>query len=499
VSGANPAYAELEDRFRRIARISGAIAVLQWDSAAMMPEGGAKARAEQVATLGLLAHERLIDPRLGLLMADAKAKQGLDDWQTANLREMERQWRHATAVPADLVEARSLASSEAEMIWRSARGANDFKALQAPWQRVLDLTREIAAAKAAAFGVSPYDALLDEYEPGGRAARLEPLLDALAQRLPPLIDRILARQQALGPALPIEGPFAVAAQRELGLGFMRALGFDFNHGRLDVSHHPFTGGVPDDVRLTTRYDEQDFTSALMGVLHETGHALYERGLPPAWRQQPVGDARSMTLHESQSLLIEMQVCRSDEFIRYAAPLMRAQFGGDGPAWTVENLTRHYRRVERGLIRVDADEATYPLHVILRYRLEQAMIAGELRIAELPEAWNAGMRQLLGIVPPDDGDGCMQDIHWPGGSYGYFPTYTLGAVAAAQLYAEARRQLPDIPVAIAQGDFRPLMAWLRAKVHSQGMRFGYDELIRQATGRPLGLEDFLQHLQTRYLG
>jgi len=494
----NAAYRELESRFRRIALLNGAAAVLHWDSATMMPAGGARARADQLATLGVLGHERLTDAALGDLFATANAATGLDAWQAANLREMQRQWRHATAVPADLVEARSLATSEAEMIWRTARAANDFKALAGPWQTVLDLTREIAQAKAAAFKLSPYDALLDEYEPGGRAAMFEPLLDELASRLPALVDRILERQAAGGQADALQGPFAVTAQRDLGLAFMRALGFEFEHGRLDISHHPFTGGVPDDVRITTRYDEADFTRSLMGVLHETGHALYERGLPVDWRHQPVGDARSMTLHESQSLLVEMQVCRSDEFIAYAAPIIRAHLGGEGPAWGPENLARHYRRVARSLIRVDADEATYPLHVILRYRLEQAMIAGDLRIVDLPGAWNEGMRDLLGVAPPDDRDGCMQDIHWPGGSYGYFPTYTLGAVAAAQLYAQAKRDQPEIPGRIAQGDFQPLLGWLRSKVHGHGLRYTYDALLREATGRPLQLEDFLQHLEARYL-
>jgi carboxypeptidase Taq len=384
------------------------------------------------------------------------------------------------------------------MVWRTARAANDFKALIVPWQKVLDLTREAAQAKAAAFNLAPYDALLDEYEPGGRAAMFEPLLNQLAEHLPQLIDRILERQAARGPAAPLQGPFSLAAQRELGLELMHALGFEFAHGRLDISHHPFTGGVPDDVRITTRYDEADFSRALMGVLHETGHALYERGLPAAWRHQPVGEARSMTLHESQSLLIEMQVCRSDEFIGFITPLLRSRFGGEGAAWSADNLARHYRRVERGLIRVDADEATYPLHVILRYRLEQAMISGDLRIADLPGAWNEGMRKLVGVTPPDDRDGCMQDIHWPSGSYGYFPTYTLGAVAAAQLYAQAKREEPAIPRAIARGDFQPLLAWLRAKVHGHGLRYSYDELLREVTGRPLQLADFLAHLEVRYL-
>ncbi|HYM33647.1 MAG TPA: hypothetical protein VEU47_20270, partial [Candidatus Cybelea sp.] len=298
--------------------------------------------------------------------------------------------------------------------------------------------------------------------------------------------------------LPLPGPFPVETQRALGLKFMTALGFDFEHGRLDVSLHPFTGGVADDVRITTRYADSDFARALMGVLHETGHALYELGLPNDWRHQPVGYARGMVLHESQSLLIEMQVCRSAEFLNYATPHIREAFGGDGAAWSQENLAAHSGRVERGLIRVDADEVTYPLHVVLRYRLERAMLAGDLQIADLPGAWTEGMRELLGVTPPDDRDGCMQDIHWPSGTFGYFPTYTLGAIAAAQLFDAARKADPAIVPGITRGDFRPLLAWLRVNVHGLGSLYGTDDVLRRATGAPLGVAAFKAHLERRYL-
>ncbi len=236
----------------------------------------------------------------------------------------------------------------------------------------------------------------------------------------------------------------------------------------------------------------------MGVLHETGHAMYELGLPPNWRHQPVGRALGMAIHESQSLLVEMQVCRSREFLVYAAPRMRAAFGADGEAWEIDNLHRLYTRVEPGFIRVDADEVTYPAHVILRYRLERALISGDLSLADLPGAWADGMRELLGIVPPDDRLGCLQDIHWPSGAFGYFPTYTMGAVAAAQLYAAARRDDPGIPDAIARGDFSPLMTWLRARVHGQGARLSARELLTQVTGEPLNPAIFRDHLEARYL-
>ena len=492
-------YKDLEQTFRRIAAVNGALAMLGWDQSAMMPEGGAKARAEQMATLSVIRHDWLTDPALGERIAKAEAQADrLGDWQRANLREMRRQWDHATALKPDLVEARSRATMACEMVWRKARADSDFKAFAKAFQPVLELTREVAAAKAAASGLAPYDALLDEYEPGGRTERIDALFTELGGFLPGFIDKAMAKQAKAPEILPLEGPFAVETQRAVGLRFMKALGFDFRHGRLDVSLHPFTGGVPDDVRLTTRYEEDDFTKALMGVLHETGHALYELGLPKAWRDQPVGEARGMALHESQSLLVEMQVCRGDEFLTWAVPILRKAFGGSGPAWEEPNLRRLYTRVRPGLIRVDADEVTYPAHVILRYRLEQAMLAGDLAIADLPDAWNDGMSTLLGVDVPDDRQGCLQDIHWPVGSIGYFPTYTLGAMAAAQLFAAAKAQDAAILPGIAKGDFRPLLRWLRANVHGRGSLLTTDELLKAVTGKPLSAAAFKAHLKARYL-
>jgi carboxypeptidase Taq len=236
----------------------------------------------------------------------------------------------------------------------------------------------------------------------------------------------------------------------------------------------------------------------MAVLHETGHALYNAGLPKEWRHQPVGRPRSVAVHESQSLLVEMQVCRSRPFLAYLAPRFAESFGVGGPAFSVDNLYRQAIRVERGLIRVDADEVTYPLHVVLRYRLEKALVVGDLEVADLPAAWNEGMRELLGVTPPDDRRGVLQDIHWPSGAIGYFPCYTLGAILAAQLYEAMIAAAPDLPAHISRGDFRSLLAWLRANVHEQGARYESQELIARATGRPLELQPFLRHLETRYL-
>jgi carboxypeptidase Taq len=493
------AYGALKDRFSRLSALGGAQAVLHWDRATMMPEGGARARAEQQATLSLIAHETLTAPEVADLLASADATaEALGEWDRANLAEMRRVHAHATATPADLVTRLSHQKSETEMLWRSARAENDYARLAPALDKLIGLVREQASAKAGAFGLDPYDALLDGYDPGRRAAEIDRLFGELEAFLPGALAAVMERQAAGPKRLALEGPFPVALQEKLGREVMGVLGFDFAHGRLDVSHHPFTGGVPDDSRITTRYDERDFTESLMAVIHETGHSLYERGLPQEWRTQPVGRSRGMTIHESQSLLFEMQAGRSAHFIAFLAPRLKEAFGGEGEAWSPENLLRHYRKVGPSLIRVQADEITYPLHVILRYRLERAMIAGELRAADLPAAWNEGMKTLLGVVPPDDASGCMQDIHWPSGSFGYFPTYTLGALAAAQLFAAAKAARPGLEEALGQGNFSPIIQWVREEVHGRGSRLTPDEIIVSATSEPLGTGAFRRHIEARYL-
>ena len=496
------AYRELEAVFRRLSLLRGVQSVLHWDMAVNMPDGGAEARGEQLAALKLINHEILTAPRVADLLDEAGEGAGegagLDAWQRANLRGMRRRWLHARAVEPRLVEALTRASIACEMAWRTARPAGDFAAVVPHLEAIVALVRETAQARAAALDVSPYEALLDQFEPGGRTARIDALFADPAAFLPAFLERVLehqARRPATGaPA----GPLPVERQRALGVAMMEAIGFDFGGGRLDVSHHPFCSGIPEDIRITTRYREDDFTSSLMGVLHETGHALYEKGLPAAWRNQPVGLSVGMAIHESQSLLIEMQACRSREFLAFAAPRMRAAFGGDGPEWAPDSLFRLYTRVERGFIRVDADEVTYPAHVILRYRLERALLDGGLAVADLPGAWDEGMAGLLGVVPPDHTLGCLQDIHWYSGSIGYFPTYTMGAMAAAQLFQAARRAVPEIPAAIARGDFAPLLGWLRAHVHGKGSLHETDDLLAEATGAPLGTAAFKAHLEARYL-
>jgi len=492
------AYSELSGHFGRIAALSNAVGILQWDSDVMMPKGAAETRADSMALLHVLRHGLVTDPRIGDWLAGAEGDASLGTWEQANLREIRRVWTVETALPADLVEASSKAISACEMRWRQARADADFAGLLPYLTEVLNLQRQIGRAKGEKLGLSPYDALLNDYEPGGHSARIDALFDDLAAFLPGFTQEAMA-VQAHRPALePLEGPFTTETQRALGLRLMAALGYDFERGRLDISTHPFCGGADNDVRITTRYDEADFTKALMGVLHETGHALYEQGRPQGYLNQPVGAARGMSVHESQSLLMEMQACRSRQFLAYAAPLMREAFGGSGPAWEAEAMWRRYTRVEPGFIRVDADEVTYPAHVILRYRLEKALIAGEMTLADLPSAWNDGMKALLGVAVPDDRRGCLQDIHWSSGGWGYFPTYTLGAMTAAQIFDAACRAEPGILPGIGRGDFAPLVGWLRANIHGKGSLLSTDDLLTEATGRPLDAAVFKAHLRRRYL-
>ena len=490
-------YAALHQRFQRVGDLNHALAMLAWDEAAVMPAGGGAARAEALATLKGMAHELTAAPETGELIESAAAED-LDAWQAANVACIRREWRRATAVPGALEVALSKACSACEQAWRGARAANDWAAVCARLEAVFALSRERAAALADALGCAPYDALLDAHEPGFRRADIAPLFAELAAALPPLIDAALGAQPRTAP---LPGPFAVEKQAALGKALMAAVGFDFQHGRLDTSHHPFCGGAPDDTRITTRYNEGDFLESMFAVLHESGHALYQQGLPKAWRGQPVGEAGGAALHESQSLTMEMQVCRSDAFLAFAAPVIqRALLGGETQAreWQPPNLANHARRVARGFIRVDADELTYPLHVILRYELETELLAGGLAVADLPDAWDAAMRRRLGLATAGNfADGVMQDVHWFAGLIGYFPCYTLGAVMAAQLQRAARERIGDLEDAIRAGEFAVLLRWQREHIHQRGRLAPTKELIADVTGAQLGSEAFLRHLRARY--
>ena len=488
-------YRALHRHFAKIGDLQHAQAMLSWDEAVMMPPGGGPSRADALSTLAGVVHNMVSDERIGEWAESAGQETELNHWQRANVREIRRIWHRARALPEALVVEFSRETARCEQAWRVHRQENGWNAMVEPLRRVVELNRRRAEHLGSALELDPYDALMDEYEPGMSRSVIEPIFDRLKGRLPGLVDAALGSQRA---PLPMPGPFTDAQQAALGRNLMRRLGFDFDRGRLDTSHHPFCGGDPDDTRITTRYNRQAFLESMFAVLHETGHAMYEQGLPVDWRRQPVGSSGGMALHESQSLFMEMQVCRSLEFLQFAAPIVRESLGADDddPAWTAENLHRAATRVERGFIRVDADEITYPLHVILRYELEQDLVAGTMRVADVPEAWDAKMTEYLGRSTAGNyRDGCMQDVHWFAGLIGYFPTYTLGALTAAQLFASARAA--GVADAIHQGDFDPLVGWLRDNVHGQASAKTTMQILEDATGAPLGTEAFLTHVARRY--
>lgn len=492
-------YKTLEKIFQKLNDIGQAMSALHWDTAVMMPSGGSRARGYQLATLTSIHHAILADDGVGELIAKAKSDESkLDPWQKANLLEMGKLYNHTAAVPRKLAQEITREGLNCEMVWREARAANDFKMLKPHLEKVLKLVREKAAIKAEAFGCSAYDALLDQYDRGRKSAQIDEVFDNLQNFLPDFIKAVIEKQASQPKIDELKGSFPVAKQKELANKMLGIIGFDFKHGRLDESHHPFCGGYPGDVRITTRYDESNFITAIMGVQHEGGHAMYEANLPSRWVSQPVGSARGMSIHESQSLLMEMQVCRSRTFLEFAAPVYQEAFGGKGKAWSADNLYATCTKVEPSLIRVNADEVTYPAHILLRYYLEKYLISGEMEVADLPEAWAQGMEKFLGITPQTDKDGCMQDIHWMDGTFGYFPTYTLGAIYAAQLFKAAKDASPEINEGIAKGEFAPLMGWLKTNIHENGCLYSTDELMEKATGSALDVEVYKEHLKTRYL-
>jgi carboxypeptidase Taq len=487
------AYDSAVEKFTRIATLNEAAGILGWDGATMMPPGGAGARGEQMAVLAGLSHELLTSPDLGDDLAAAHAPN--DDWSPANLMLMREARVRATALPRDLVEATTRANAACETIWRTARPKSDFAAVLPALTEVMNLARQTAGILGEALGLSPYDALISAWQRGARAADIAPVFARYETFLETALPAAEERQRRNpGETLP-PGPFPAATQERLCRRLSEAAGLNYRAARLDKSAHPFCGGNPADIRITTRYDEDDFCAALTGVLHETGHALYEQNLPASHRRQPVGEAAGVATHESQSLIIEMQAVRSDGYLSYLAPLVSEAFGAPISPAALKSRLRH---VERSFIRVEADELTYPAHVILRFRLEQALMSGDLAVADLPGAWNDGFHALLGITPPDARRGCLQDIHWFDGLLGYFPGYTLGAMTAAQLMASARAAVPGLDDALAQGDLSPLTGWLTNNVHSHGARLGFNDLLRLATGETLNPAHFEAHLTTRYL-
>ena len=482
-------YRRLVQRFATIHDLNAATRTLDWYARTKAPKAAQTGLGCQIATLSKQAHELLVDPSCADDLAEAEA---CEPWEAANLREMRRRHSLASVLPADLVEAQVRASTHAHLVWETAKPQGDFAAFLPALRGVLEQVSTGARIQGQALGLSPYDALLEGHDPGRRNAAVTGMFAELEAVLPGIVYRVRG-----GPKPP--GPTGKKRKlKRVARRMMSMIGLLETHARLDTSSHPFTAGDPDNIRITTRYSGRP-GEALMAVLHECGHALYIAGLPSAHLGQPVGAARGMTVHESQSLLIEMLVCRSRAFAVHYTRLLRDEFGEEG-AWGPNQLHEVLIHVEPGVTRVEADEVTYPLHVIVRHRCETAMLNGTLDPADLPDAFDEAMESLLGIRPRNPGEGCLQDPHWTlMRGWGYFPTYALGLLMAAQLYETLRAALPDLDDDLARGDFAPLAGWLREHVHGRGcFDPSSDALLEQATGRPLGTGPFLRHLERRYL-
>ena len=491
-----PAYDSLATTWRRLHHFSHLQSLAGWDRAALMPAGGNAARADAMAEMDGLLHGIRTNPVIAAKLEQSNAEP-LNEMQQANLREMRRDWQNANALPVSLVQAQSLANARCEHAWQTQRPANDWRGFLENFREVLTLEREKARHLADQRGLGMHDALMDVHEPGMTGAMVDKLFGDLQTWLPALVRKVREKQSRESVVAPL-GPFAKSAQYAMGLEAMQLLGFDFNSGRLDESAHPFCGGSPEDTRLTTRYREDSFVGSLWGTMHETGHGRYEQNLPRDWLGQPVGWARSAAIHESQSLSFEMQIGLSRPFVGLLAPRMAAHFGAQ-PAFEPENLYRWLTRVQPGFIRVEADELTYPLHIVLRYEIERDLIEGHIDAEDIPARWDAAMAALLDIDTRGNfTNGCLQDVHWGSGLFGYFPSYTLGAMYAAQWFATILKVTPSLDANIARGNLAPAFDWLAENIWRQGSRWTTEELVMRATGGPLDAAHYRRHLETRYL-
>ncbi len=465
--------------------------LLEWDQETFMPPAGAAARGRMLSTLAGLKHQRLTAPELAEALAVCADGEPEGSELAAQVRVARLDVDRATRLPEAYFRALAGAQVEGLEAWRRARQEVDFGLFVPQLETLVRLKREEAAALAP--DGNAYDALLHNFEPGARETALVPLFADLRRALAPLVRAVVESGADVDEA-PIRGRFPLERQRRFGRQLAAAIGFDFEAGRLDVSTHPFCIGIdPGDVRMTWRGEEDDFRSALFGVLHESGHGLYEQGLPAGQQRTPLGAAVSLGIHESQSRLWENHVGRSRGFWRWALPRFREAFP-EASAAEVDGLWPLLHTVKPSLIRVEADEATYNLHIAIRFEIERAIFAGGLEPADLPAAWDDLYEEVLGLRPGDAAEGVLQDIHWSQGSFGYFPTYTLGTLAAAQLFAAAGRELGDLEEAFARGELRPLLDWLRQNIHRHGSRYTAGELIERATGRPLAADDLLAYLR-----
>lgn len=474
--------------------------LLNWDQETYMPHAAAEYRAEQAAVISTLTHERMTSPKIGELLARCETDRTLTSDPASptarNLREIRRDFNRDTKLPTELVAELAKVGSQAQEVWKEARTKNDFEMFR-PWlERMMSLTIRKAECLRTRDQAELYDALIDTYEPGATAAQIESIFTPLASRLSGLI-RELSHNGRHPSAAALNVPFDHDRQHALGQFVLEAIGFDFAGGRLDVTTHPFCSGMaPGDTRLTTRYKDQGWTNALYSSLHEGGHGLYEQGLPKLGQSSgtPLAQSVSLGIHESQSRMWENFVGRSREFWSWLTPHAKKFAGGSLDAFSAEDAYKAVNQAKPSLIRVDADEATYNLHVMIRFRLERAMISGSLAIKDLPGEWNAAYKKHLGIDVPSDAMGCLQDVHWSFGLIGYFPTYTLGNLHAAQLWETINTQIPNLPSLISRGEFGELKTWLNTNIHAHGRRFLPDELCQKLTGKPLSADPLMRYLE-----
>ena len=488
------AWQSLESRMRELADLWRTSALLSWDQQTMMPPRGAEGRARASATLSVISHQKLVDPALGELLDEAGAD-SLDPPRAAMVRVLRRDRDQSVRLPDEFVRRLALASSRGQAVWQAARRDRDWEAFRPCVEEMVGLKRE--QADLLGHDGERYDALLDLYEPGMRTERVERVFGELASELAELIQAI-----ADEPPLP-EPPFAGATfpdalQWDLTIRMLADIGFDFDAGRQDRSAHPFTTTIAlHDIRLTTRIDEADPFSALSSTLHEAGHGLYDQGFDPDYEDTPIAQAPSLGLHESQSRLWENLVGRSRPFWRRYTPVMHEVFGAAMHGATSEQVYRQVNRVTPSLIRVEADEVTYNMHILVRFELELALLRGDLSPSDLPAAWNDAYRRRLGVTPPHDGDGVLQDVHWSSGAFGYFPTYTIGNLYSALLWERIVTELRDVQGQIEAGEFAPLLGWLRERIHRPGYLLEGEDLIRQVTGSGLTHQPFMAYLWGKY--
>lgn len=493
---ARSSYDELCRRSRELALLGSCGSLLGWDEQTFMPSGGAEHRSRQVALLAGLRHAQATDPRFGDLLAEVEAAgPAAEGPEAANVREWRRGYDRLVKLPRALVEELARETSLAQQVWVEARQRRDFGHFRHALGTIVNLKRR--EAHCLGFVDVPYDALLDEYEPGARCGDLAVLFQGLREAVVPLVTFIMDSGKRPNSTI-LDRDYPIDRQRLFGELVAATVGFDFTRGRLDTAAHPFCCGIgPGDTRLTTRYDPRDFTESFFGILHETGHGLYDQGLDPEHEGTPLGEAVSLGVHESQSRLWENFVGRGRPFWDFAFPLARGFFPSALAGVTLDDLWFAINEVKPSLIRTQADEVTYNLHIMVRFELERALLADDLRVNEVPGAWEEAYRRDLGIAPAHDGEGCLQDIHWSAGLFGYFPTYTLGNLYAAQLFQAARRDLGDLDESARRGDFRALLDWLRVRVHRLGQRHRPADLIAHATGQAPDHQFLVTALNEKY--